>query len=192
MPVYEHNPGVVVERTSSIADGDHVNITRIDVGAHTGTHLDAPVHFIEGGAGAESIDPEALNGEAFVVDATALHENIGREALEALELPAAAERLLFKTPNSALWERDEFTRDFIRFVESGATALVERGVRLVGLDYLSIGDEAAHLVFLTSGVVPLEGIDLRAVTPGRYRLHCLPLKVVGSDGAPARALLETL
>ena len=190
MPVYDGNPGVHLERARSIAAGDTVNITRLDIGAHTGTHVDAPVHFIEGGAGTESIDPDVLVGEAHVVDATRLHADIGREALESLALPAGAERLVFKTPNSALWERDSFTRDFIRFVESGAVALVERGVRLVGIDYLSIGDEAAHRVLLGNGVVPLEGLDLRRVEPGRYRLYCLPLKLVGSDGAPARVLLE--
>jgi arylformamidase len=192
MPVYDGNPGVHLERAQSIASGDTVNITRLDFGTHTGTHVDAPVHFIEGGAGAESIDPAVLVGEAHVVDATGLHADITREGLESLALPARAERLLFKTPNSELWARDSFTRDFIRFVESGAEALVERGVRLVGIDYLSIGDEAAHRVLLGKGVVPVEGLDLRRVDPGPYRLYCLPLKLVGSDGAPARVLLEPM
>ena len=192
MPVYDGNPGVHLERARSIASGDTVNISRLDIGAHTGTHVDAPVHFIDGGAGSESIDPEILIGESWVVDATGLHADIAAEALASLDLPERAERLLFKTPNSELWGRDAFTRDFIRFVESGAVALVERGVRLVGIDYLSIGDEAAHRVLLGNGVVPLEGLDLRHVEPGRYRLYCLPLKLVGSDGAPARVLLERM
>ena len=191
MPVYDRNPGVHLERASSIAAGDAVNISRLDLGVHTGTHVDAPVHFIEGGEGAETIDPVILIGEAHVVDATALHEDIDAEALATLDLPPRAERLIFKTPNSELWNRDSFTRDFIRFVESGARLLVEAGVRLVAIDYLSIGDEAAHHVFLGNGVVPLEGLDLRHVEPGPCRLYCLPLKLVGSDGAPARVLLET-
>jgi arylformamidase len=192
MPVYDNNPGVTLERARSIADGDTVNISRLDFGVHTGTHVDAPVHFIEGGAGAETIDPEILVGEAHVVDATALHADIDAEALATLDLPPGAERLLFKTPNSELWSRDSFTHDFIRFVESGARPLVDAGVRLVGIDYLSVGDAGAHLAFLRNGVVPVEGLDLRGVDPGRYRLHCLPLKLVGSDGAPARVLLEPL
>jgi arylformamidase len=192
MPVYDRNPGVHLERARSIADGDSVNISRLDLGVHTGTHVDAPVHFIEGGAGTEAIDPEVLIGEAHVVDATSLHEDIDAEALGTLDLPTGAERLIFKTPNSELWNLDEFTRGFIRFVESGARPLVEAGVRLVGIDYLSIGDEGAHKVFLGNGVVPLEGLDLRQVDPGPYRLYCLPLKLVGSDGAPARVLLEPL
>ena len=191
MPVYDRNPGVHVERARSIADGDVVNISRIDIGAHTGTHVDAPVHFIDGGAGAESIDPEILIGEAHVVDATALRADIDADALDTLEIPPA-ERLIFKTPNSELWSRDAFTHDFIRFVESGARRLVDAGTRLVAIDYLSIGDEGAHNVFLGNGVVPLEGLDLRGVDPGRYRLYCLALEVVGADGAPARALLEPL
>jgi arylformamidase len=192
MPVYHDNPGVTLERARSIADGDEVNISRLDMGVHTGTHVDAPVHFIEGGAGSETIDPEILVGEAHVVDATGLRADIDGEALATLELPPGAERLVFKTRNSELWARDSFTRDFIRFVESGARPLVEAGVRLVGIDYLSVGDAGAHHVFLENGVVPLEGVDLRGVDPGRYRLYCLPLKLVGSDGAPARVLLEPL
>jgi arylformamidase len=192
MPVYDHNPGVHLERARSIADGDTVNISRLDLGVHTGTHVDGQVHFIEGGAGTDSIDLEILIGEAHVVDATSLHEDIDARALETLNLPAGAERLVFKTPNSELWNLDEFTRGFIRFVESGARPLVDAGVRLVGIDYLSIGDEGAHKTFLGNGVVPLEGLDLRKVDPGRYRIYCLPLELVGSDGAPARVLLEPL
>ena len=191
MPVYENNPGVHLERARSIAKGDSVNISRLDFGVHTGTHVDAPVHFIEGGAGAETIDPAVLIGPAHVVDATSLRADIDADALGTLELPAGAERLIFKTPNSELWSRASFTRDFIRFVESGARLLVEAGVRLVAIDYLSIGDEGAHHVFLGNGVVPLEGLDLRRVDPGPCRLYCLPLKLVGSDGAPARVVLET-
>jgi arylformamidase len=192
MPVYDNNPGVTLERARSIADGDAVNISRLDVGVHTGTHVDAPVHFIEGGAGTETIDPEILIGDAHVVDATGLDQDIDGDALATLDLPAGATRLIFKTPNSELWNLDHFTRGFIRFVESGARPLVEAGVRLVGIDYLSVGDEGAHKEFLSNGVVPLEGLDLRAVEPGPYRLYCLPLKLVGSDGAPARVLLEPL
>jgi arylformamidase len=192
MPVYDRNPGVRLERARSIADGDEVNISRLDLGVHTGTHVDAPVHFIAGGAGAESIDPQILIGEAHVVDATGLHADIDADALDTVDIPPGAERLIFKTPNSELWSRDSFTREFIRFVESGARRLVDAGTRLVAIDYLSIGDAGAHNVFLGNGVVPLEGLDLRGVDPGRYRLYCLPLKLVGADGAPARVLLEPM
>jgi arylformamidase len=189
MPVYDQNPGVHIERARSIAAGDTVNISRLDLGSHTGTHVDAQLHFFEDGAGAETIEPEALIGAAHVVDATALDADIDADALARLELPEGAERLLFKTRNSELWRLDHFTRDFIRFVESGARRLVEARVRLVAIDYLSIGDEAAHRVLLGNGVVPVEGLDLRAVDPGPCTLYCLPLKIAGCDGAPARVLL---
>jgi arylformamidase len=189
MAIYDKNPGVHVDRARSIAAGDTVNISRLDLGSHTGTHVDAPLHFFEDGAGAETIDPAALVGEAHVIDATGLHDDIDAEALARLTIPSGAERLIFKTPNSELWRLDHFTRDFIRFVESGAQRLLDGGVRLVAIDYLSIGDEAAHRVLLGNGVVPVEGLDLRAVEPGPCTLYCLPLKLVGCDGAPARVLL---
>jgi arylformamidase len=189
MPIYDDNPGVHLERARSIASGDTVNISRLDLGVHTGTHVDAPVHFIEGGAGAEAIDPAILIGDAHVVDATTLHADIDAESLGRLDLPAGAARLIFKTRNSELWRLDHFTRGFVRFVESGARRLVDAGVRLVAIDYLSIGDEGAHRVFLGNGVVPLEGLDLRQVGPGPCMLYCLPLKLVGADAAPARVLL---
>jgi arylformamidase len=189
MPIYDRNPGVHFERALSIAAGDAVNISRLDLGSHTGTHVDAPLHFLEGGAGAETLDPSVMIGEAHVVDARALEHDIDAAALDRLDIPSGAERLIFKTPNSELWRLDHFTRDFIRFVESGARRLVDGGVRLVAIDYLSIGDEAAHLVLLGNGVIPIEGLDLRAVEPGPCTIYCLPLKLVGCDGAPARVLL---
>jgi arylformamidase len=190
MFVYAGNPGVHLEQASSIAAGATSNISRLDFGVHTGTHLDAPRHFIEDGGGAETIPIDVLNGPCVVVDATSLHDDIDAAALDRLSLPPeGTERVIFKTPNSKLWERDDFTRDFIRFLESGAQRMVDAGARLVGIDYLSVADGPGHRVFLGAGVVPLEGLDLREVEPGPYRLMCLALKIVGSDGAPARAVL---
>jgi arylformamidase len=191
MWVYPDNPGVSLERAQSIERGDTANVSRLDFGVHSGTHVDAPLHFFDDGTGAESIPPDALTGPAWVVDATSLTGDIDDAALAGLELPpAGTERVLFKTTNSRLWARSEFTRDFIRFAGSGAQALRDRGgVRLVGIDYLSIGDPDAHRIFLGNGVVPLEGLNLSEVEPGPYQLVCTALAVVGSDGAPARALL---
>jgi arylformamidase len=190
MVVYDGNPGVEIERAQSIAAGSKTNITRLELGAHTGTHVDAPVHFMDGGAGTESVPLEPLIGPAHVVDATMLEgKALGEAELAGLELPDGAERLLFKTRNSQLWASDTFTRDFIRLDGSGARVLIERGVRLVGLDYLSIGDGEAHVALFEAGVVPLEGLDLREVEPGEYKLVCLPLRLVGSDGAPSRTIL---
>jgi arylformamidase len=189
MIVYPGDPEVHLERTSSIAEGEAANISRLDFGVHTGTHVDAPLHFIDGAPGAEVLPLEALIGPAYVIDATSLDRDIDEAALDELDRPETVERLLFKTPNSALLAEERFSRDFVSFVESGARRIVDLGVRLVGIDYLSIGDEAAHHVLLGAGVVPVEGLDLRGVEPGPYRLICLPIKIAGSDGAPARAVL---
>lgn len=193
MIVFEGDPTVSRERVQSIAEGAICNVSRMDLGVHTGTHIDAPVHFIDGTAGVETTPLDALIGPAFVVDATAITGDLDAASLRALSLPDGAERLLFKTPNSRLWDRDRFSADFLGLTEDGARYLVDRGVRLVGIDYLSIapkGDPApTHVALLEAGVVILEGLDLRHVEPGDYLLACLPLLIPGSDGAPARALL---
>ena len=134
MVVYAGDPEVHLERSYSIAAGDPANISRLDFGVHTGTHIDAPSHFIDGAAGAEAVPLEALIGPAVVVDATSLEEDIDEAALETLDLPDGAERLIFKTRNSELWNSDTFSHDFTRFVESGARRIVDMGVRLVGID----------------------------------------------------------
>jgi arylformamidase len=178
MVTYPGDPEVRLERVSSIAEGEIANISRLDFGVHTGTHVDAPVHFVERAAGAEALPLDVLVGPCAVVD-----------GLEPAAVPAGVERVLFKTPNSRLWEREEFADDFVKLDGDAARGLVASGVRLVGIDYLSIGDEEAHHVLLEAGVVAVEGLDLRRVEPGEYLLVCAPLKLVGSDGAPARVLL---
>jgi arylformamidase len=189
MVVYEGDPPVQIERALSIAGGASANVSRLDFGVHSGTHVDAPVHFVEGAAGADALPLDALVGPAHVIDARGVRGALDQEALGRLALPDAAERLIFRTTNSRLWERDAFTDQFVRLDGRGAAYLVGRGVRLVGIDYLSVGDEEAHVELLRAGVVPLESLDLRAVEPGAYHLVCLPLRIVGSDGAPARAVL---
>jgi arylformamidase len=190
MVTYDGDPEVHLERVSSIADGAVANLSRLDFGVHSGTHIDAPIHFIDGAPAAETLPLEPLLGPAHVVDATAVGGLLLDEAaLRSLDLPDGAERVLFKTPNSELWESDAFSHEFVHLTGSGAAYLVDRGVRLVGLDYLSVGDPDAHRALLGARVVAVEGLDLRGVEPGPYRLVCLPLKIVGSDGAPARALL---
>jgi arylformamidase len=189
MVVYEGDPPVLIERALSITEGAAANVSRLDFGVHSGTHVDAPVHFLEGEPGAESLPLDALVGSAEVVNATAVQDVLDEPALRGLAIPQGAERVLFKTTNSRLWELDEFTPDFVRLSGDGARYLVGRGVRLVGIDYLSVGDEEAHVELLRASVVPLESLDLRGVEPGTYRLICLPLPIAGSDGAPARAVL---
>jgi arylformamidase len=137
---------------------DSPAISRLDFGVHTGTHVDAPLHFIEGGAGTEQLALEVLVGPCEVVEGSGV-----------------AERLLIKRAS--------------KLDGTAAQALVDQGVRLVGVDQMSVGGEEAHRVLLGAGVVVVEGLDLSAVEPGSYALYCLPLKLVGSDGAPARAIL---
>jgi arylformamidase len=193
MPVYEGDPDVVIQRVQAIASGSACNLSRIDFGLHTGTHVDAPLHFIDGAAGVDALPLDALIGAAWVVDATSVTTDLDRAALQALDMPASAERLLFKTPNSRLWEADSFDPGFVGITEDGARHLIARGVRLVGADYLSIAPRSdpapTHITLLAAGVVILEGLDLRGVAPGPYQLVCLPLLIAGVDGAPARALL---
>jgi arylformamidase len=189
MPIYTGNPGVGIELARSLDRGDSANVSRLEFGAHTGTHVDAPRHVMPDGAGAGELALEPFIGPCLVADATEVMGRIDVAAIDALVLPASVERVLLKTTNSALWERHEFTSDFVRLNADGAEALVKRGVRLVGIDYLSIGDAPAHVVLLGSRVGVLEGLDLRGVRPGNYFLTCLPVKIAGADGAPARALL---
>jgi len=184
MVTYPGDPVVHMERAAAIANGDVVNLTRMDFGLHSGTHVDAPVHFIDGASGVDSVELDALVGPCEVVEVP----DLSRESVA--QAPEGAERVLFKTPNSELWARDEFAEDFARLEGPAAALLVERGVRLVGVDYLSIGDEAAHHALLEAGVVPVEGLDLRGVPAGGYELICLPIRVVGADGAPARVVLR--
>ena len=181
MPTYPGDPGVAIELAKSMDRGDPANVSRLDLGAHTGTHVDAPRHFLPGGAGADELALELFVGPCVVADAGRLDAPV--------DLPPGTERVLLKTPNSALWDRDEFAPEFVRLDGGGARALVERGVRCVGIDYLSVGDPEAHRALLGAGVGVIEGLDLRAVEPGAYFLACLPLKIAGCDGAPARALL---
>jgi arylformamidase len=193
MAVYDGDPPVRLTRHAAMAGGALANVSRLDFGVHTGTHVDAPAHFIEGGAGVDALPLDALVGPAWVVDATTLDQDIDVLALQGLDLPAGAERVLFHTRSSELWELPEYSSEFIGLTAEAARALVQRGVRLVGADYLSIApvtDPApTHLEFLRAGVVILEGLDLRGVPAGPYQLICLPLLIEGADGAPARALL---
>jgi arylformamidase len=191
MPIYDGNPGVSIELAQSLERGDPANVSRLELGAHTGTHVDAPRHFIGSGPGADELALEPFVGSCVVADVTAA-ARIDADAVAALDLPEGAARVLLKSRNSRLWARSEFAPEFARLDCSGARALVARGVQLVGIDYLSIGDRDAHRALLGHDVAVVEGLDLRAVAPGAYLLACLPLRIEGADGAPARAVLWQL
>jgi arylformamidase len=193
MVVYPGDTPFRSERSYAIGRGDPYNLTRLQLSAHAGTHVDAPLHFIDGGSDVARLPLTALIGPAFVIDATAISADIDAETLARLDVPPGATRLLFKTPNSRLWDDGHFRDDFLGITADAARALLSRGVELVGIDYLSLApacDPApAHVILLEAGVIVLEGIDLRAIEPGPYRLICLPLALEGCEGAPARAIL---
>ena len=192
--VWPGDPPVKIVQPQHLDWGDTCTVSHLEMGSHTGTHVDAPAHFIRGGAGVDELDLYALVGPAHVTWAQTA-DVLSAEVLHSLEIPPETKRLLFRTRNSDRWHGDEtaFAPDFVAVTESGARWLVERGIRLVGIDYLSIGplDDPvpAHEVLLHAGVIVVEGLNLDGVAPGPYQLVCLPLKLQGGDGAPARAIL---
>jgi arylformamidase len=194
MIVYAGDPEVRIERVTDISRGDPANVSRMELGAHTGTHVDAPLHFLAGGPGVDRLPLDALIGPAVVADARGARGDVDADALAALDVPAGTERLLLRTRNEGLWERDGFERGYVGVTDDAARALVDMGVWLVGIDYLSIAPASdpapTHRTLLGAGVVIVEGLDLREAPPGHYDLVVLPLRVVEGDGAPARALLR--
>jgi arylformamidase len=201
MPTWPGEPDPRLERTKAMSRGDRFDLSNLFLGSHTGTHLDAPAHFIPGGATMESLPLDALVGPCTVVDVTG-DPHVSAAALEA-HFPAGRpvpERLLLRTRNSTgpspVWTHDRFQEGFAAIAHDGARWLVERRVRLVGVDYLSVepfgvAEPETHRALLGARVVIVEGLDLRRISPGPYRLHCLPLLVLGAEGAPARVFLET-
>lgn len=195
MPVWPGDPQVVLEQVASIDAGAHANVSHLKAGVHVGTHVDAPHHFLNDRRTVETLPLEVLTGPALVVQLPDEREVVTAADLEAAAIPAGSERLLLKTRNSAFWRisPNDFRLDFVGVSAEGAEWLVEHGVRLVGVDYLSVApykqSGPTHEILLRAGVVIVEGLDLSTVAPGRYNLYCLPLKLVGSDGAPARAIL---
>ncbi|MBI2468338.1 MAG: cyclase family protein [Candidatus Rokubacteria bacterium] len=194
MVVYEGDPGVRVTSVLALERGDPANVSLLALGSHTGTHVDAPSHFIAGGGTVDGLPLDVLLGRARVLACPP-----GPIVAETVAGAGArrGSRLLFKTGNSALWERARFVRDYQALTLEAARLLVEAGVALVGIDYLSIEGFGApghpvHRCLLGAGTVILEGLDLSAVAPGEYELCCLPLRVREGDGAPARALLRPL
>ena len=192
--VWPGDPPVRITQPLYLDRGDEATVSHLDLGAHTGTHVDAPAHFIPGGSGVDSLDLNVLVGPALVVHALEV-DALSADVLATLPIPPGTERVLFRTRNSALWTRDEheFQEDFVAITDDGARWLIERGVQLVGVDYLSVApfDDVTptHRALLHAGIVPLEGLNLSSIEPGVYQLVCLPLKVMGSDGAPARTIL---
>ncbi|MBI4308477.1 MAG: cyclase family protein [Chloroflexi bacterium] len=193
MHVYPGDAAVELSQTASISRGDLFNTSRLAFTAHCGTHVDAPRHILPNGLTVDELPLDVLVGKAVVV---ALPDEpvVTASALARARIPDGTERVLLKTRNSELWRREGFQRGFAYLTPEAAQYLVARRVRLVGIDYLSIegygvAPPQTHWALLRHGVVVVEGLDLSGVEPGEYTLACLPLRVRGADGAPARAAL---
>ncbi len=190
------DPAYDIHHVHDQKKGDVCTVSQVNMGVHTGTHMDAPLHFIEDAASIDEMPLDATIGPARVIQIRN-RKSIGREELMEHEIEAS-ERVLFKTANSdRLWTSNEFAEDFIFIAKDGAEYLAERGVRLVGVDYLSVGGfkedgVATHQALLGAGIWVIEGLNLSGVEPGEYELICLPLKLEGAEGAPARAILRSV
>ena len=193
-PIFEGDPRAEITVAQSIEGGAPANVSQICCGVHTGTHVDAPNHFIEGRKRVNELDLDKLLGDCLVVELAGDVMSIEAEHVENL---GSVERILFKTRNSAFWKDKFFHKDFTYIAPEAAEILVRKGAKLVGLDYLSVEKFGAetfdtHITLLKNEVVIVEGLDLREVPAGEYELICLPLKYLGGtgDGAPARTILR--
>ena len=197
LPIWPDSTGVAVERVRDLNKGDCVNNSHLSCDVHAGTHIDAPLHHLADGASVDQIALTDLIGEVYVIEL--LHtEIITREILEGLPLPGNAQKLLIKTRNSRLWEgkSNVFNPSYVALTPDAAEWIVDSGIRLIGIDYLSVEPfntgSQTHKILLNAGVIILEGLNLFHVHPGTYELICLPIKLIGAEGAPARVILRTL
>jgi len=195
MLAWPGQPQVAMDTVKSIAQGGSSNVSLFHIGTHTATHVDAPRHFISGAPSIDSIGPEVLLGPARLFQLPEAH-HIDRNLLERLDLKGI-ERLLFGTRNSTLLKQRQFEQDYAFISEDAARYLVDMGIKLVGVDYLSVDQyqdktRPAHHTLLGAGVVIVEGLNLTGVPAGDYELFCLPLKIKDGDGAPARVFLREI
>ena len=193
LATYPSNTPFTIEAIKRIAKGDTANLSSLHLSAHSGTHVDAPRHFYDGGLGTDALPLEMLVGRARVIEVTS-RKGITAEDLAGANITEDV-RVLIKTVNSRMWGSAEFHADYVGVTESAARFLVEHGIKVVGVDYLSVEEfrkpgAPAHHVLLGAGTIVIEGLNLRDVDPGVYEMYCLPLRVVGSDGAPARVVLR--
>ena len=194
MVVYDGDPPVEVASALALERGDPANVTRLTLGSHTGTHVDAPLHFLPGGSTVDRLPLEALMGPVLVIACPP--GPVEPKAWAGTDL-RGERRVVFKTENSGLWQRTRFAHDYQALTLDAARELAGAGIALVGIDYLSVEafgvpGHPVHRCLLAAGIVILEGLDLSAIPPGRYELACLPLRLRDGDGAPARALLRPL
>ena len=193
LPAYPGNPEFELQPVKRIAEGASSNVSRLVMGTHTGTHVDAPKHFFDDGVGVDALPLDLLLGRTRVVEIT---KQGGIGAAELTEAGLREDiRVLLKTSNSALWNGEGFHQDYTHLTEAGARYLVDQGVKVIGIDYLSVeqfkkAGAPAHRTLLSQGVVIIEGLNLSEAEPGMYEMYCLPLRIAGGDGAPARVILK--
>lgn len=195
LAVWPGDRAVYLQRESKIEEGSNANVSRLDISVHTGTHVDAPRHFLQGAGAIETLPLDVLVGEAQVVRIADEVDIITPREIRQANIVPGTRRVLFKTRNSQFFpsQSQVFHKDFVGIGVEGARLLVDMGIKLIGIDYLSVApykrSRPTHEVLLSAQVVLLEGADLSEVEEGRYLLCCLPLKLAGSDGAPARVVL---
>jgi len=197
LPHFPDTPGFHLEWFKRIERGHDCNNSKIEMDVHFGTHIDAPCHFIQSGKTVDQLSPDVLIGPAWVVDLRPVPA-ITASHLSALSLPGKITRLLIRTNNSDKWKSGEFNfdPDFVALTKDAAHWMVERKIRLVGIDYLSVqryhDRSLVHEILLEAEIVIVEGLNLMGVKPGEYELICLPIKIVGAEGAPSRAFLRNV
>lgn len=194
-PVWPGDSGIQIWHTAEIGQASDFNISRMELGVHSGTHIDAPFHLFSNGKTIDAYALDQLIGSVLVVEIQLGIELITKEILENIDFEGF-KRVLFKTENSKYWNSDKpkFTDKYIALSSSGAEYLADLGFCLVGIDYFSVSPMEdllePHRILLKKSIAVLENIDLRAVQPGAYTLYCLPMKLTGTDGAPVRAVLQ--
>jgi arylformamidase len=194
--VWPGDPPVEIVHRLRLAAGDPANVSEVRMGTHTGTHVDPPNHFVEGGTGIDQVPLDVLYGPVVLADGRHLGRPIEPDDLDALQIAEGAERVLLRTANSELWRRlpVSFPDEYACLTPDSAKWVVERGIRLIGVDFLSVEEKGAeghpvHHILLENGVVIVEGLNLGEAEPGDYTLACLPLNIMDGDGGPARVVL---
>lgn len=196
MPTWPNSAGMNVSRMLDMSAGDPVNVSRLEMDVHCGTHVEAPLHFLAGGDALEAYDLDIFSGTAYVARLPEVAA-ISAGELDEIGVPPGTERLLLRTANSELWQSPQpFRTDYVALLPDAATWIAGRGIRLIGIDYLSIqrygDDPETHRILMRAGVAILEGLNLSDVDAGTYRLHALPLRIAGAEAAPVRAVLESM
>lgn len=195
LPVWTGSHGIHISKLMAISKGDVANVSRLDMDIHSGTHIDAPLHFLAAGKTTAEIAVERFIGPCYVAEIKAV-ANIGAKELERAGIPDGTQRLLLKTDNSERWSdlSHPFFEDFSALSPEGAQWVADRGIDLIGIDYHSIQRFAdppdVHIILLEREIIILEGLNLRQVAPGAYELICLPISIQGVEGASARAVLK--